>query len=276
MKFFRYIQVLSLALVACMLLSCANEDVIFPGEGKEVTVNFRPTIDVTRAIGDASSIDQLIVGVYEGNDTKTRVYTDVKNWDDVKKNGGYISLTLIEGRAYHIVFWAQNSHNTAYKFTDNGSVTVNYTDYQEGGFAKMEQMDAFCATISVTVSGANASNPSVTLKRPLAQFNIADDTTQPIQGTHKAVVTFHGAPASFNPFTGEVVMGSDDVAFTFTDFPTETLSVAGVTYYYISSNYLFAPAANTTTIDATLDLQNIDGTSIKTIQLDDVTLEHNK
>ena len=275
MKTYRFVKYILVASVALLLFACSTDDSIWVEDGKEVAVSFRPTIDnsmASRAIGDAGSIDELVVGVYN-EDKSNLIYTKKVGWDEVQSEG--VALTLIEGRTYHILFWAQDGGNTAYTFTNKG-IEVNYGDYTDGGFDKMEEMDAFYGTASVTVGSKKVENKgTITLTRPLAQINFADNTTQPIIGIHQAVVTFHGYPTSFNPFEGTVEMNDDgDKTFTFTDFPAETLTVEGLTFYYISSNYLFVPQNGK--INVTLDLQNTDGTSIKTHELQGVTLEKNK
>lgn len=246
--------------------------------GENVSVTFRPTLKGelnTRAIGDAAGIDRLTIVVYEGTQTLSKKLSYSEDWDIAKRNG--ITLTLIEGHSYKILFWAENSVNTAYTLTNDGKITVDYNGYIDGGFAKMEEMDAFCGTSSITVGSKKNENKQIELSRPLAQLNFADNTTLPEQGTHQTVVTFHGVPTSFNPFTGIVEMSNTDVVFTFADFPAETLSVDGSSYYYLSSNYFFAPQTGTiSNMSATIDLQNTDGISIKEIEVPDITLEKNK
>lgn len=279
MKPYQYIKGLILAFAILSLAACSNDDYLQLTDGENVSVTFRPTLGSelsTRTIGDAEGIDRMTVAVYEGSQILSKKFSFSEDWDIVQRNG--ITLTLIEGRSYKILFWAENSENSAYILTDDGKITVNYNDYINGGFAKMEEMDAFCGTSSIIVGSQKVENKGrIELSRPLAQINFADNTTQPEQGTHKTVVTFHSIPTSFNPFTGEVEMSNTDVAFTFTDFPTETLSVDGSTYYYLSSNYLFAPQTGMiTNMSATIDLQETDGTSIKEIEVLEITLEKNK
>lgn len=281
MKPYRYIRSLILAFAVLSLSACSNDDYPLQTEGENVSITFHPTLGgelSTRTIGDATGIDRLTVAVYEGSQTLSKKFSFSEEWDIVKRNG--IALTLIEGRSYKILFWAENSENSAYTITDDGRITVNYDNYINGGFAKMEEMDVFFGISSITVGSQKVENKGeIKLSRPLAQVNFADNTTKPILGTHKAIVTYHGLPTSFNPFTGEIRMSENDITFTFEDFPDETLSVNVFDneYYYISSNYVFAPQAETTaTIRATLDLQNIDGTSIKKVELDDITIEQNK
>ena len=234
-----------------------------------MVVTFRPTISntMTRSIGDGSKINKLVVGVYSDSGEKL-IFTQEMEWNVAKEDD--VNLTLIEGRKYKILFWAQCSGNSAYKVTDNG-ITVNYTDYLNGGFANMEELDAFCATATVTV-GSQKIEDKVPLSRPLAQVNFADNTTSPTPGSHRAVLTFTQVPKAFNPFEGKVTKSEATCTFTFTDFPTEPLKVDGTEYHYVTDNYFFAPAS----IGATLDLQNADGTSIKTVEVSDITLEKNK
>ena len=278
MKLYQYIRSLILAFVALSLSACFNDDYLLQTEGENVSITFRPTLGGelgTRAIGDAAGIDRLTVAVYEGSQSLSKKFSVSEDWNTAKTNG--IELTLIEGRSYKILFWAENGENSAYTITEDGRITVNYDDYTNGGFAKMEEMDAFFGTSSITVGSQKVEdNGTITLSRPLAQLNFADNTTQPETGTHRTEVTFHGIATAFNPFTGEVEMSDMDKTFVFTDFPTETMSIDGSTYYYLSSNYLFAPQTGTMNVSTTIDLQNTDGTSIKTIELSGITLEKNK
>lgn len=277
MKSYIHIQGLILALAILSLSACSGDDWL-QTDGEKVSVTFQPTLNGvlnTRAIGDATSIDQLVVTVYEGGETKSKVFSQTYDWTSVQSNG--VSLTLIEGRIYQILFWAENKDNTEYTLTDDGNIAVDYSDYLDSGFGSMEKLDAFCQTATLTVGTQSVEDKGeIKLSRPLAQINFADNTTQPVAGSHKALVTFHRIPSSFNPFTGEMVMSQDDVCFTFADFPEEHLSVDGSTYYYISSNYVFAPQTGTASLSATLDLQDAEGTSIKQVSLDDIGIELNK
>ena len=271
-----------------MILSfsaCSNDDLILSGEGKEVPVTFRPTLNSgsnSRAIGDATGIDRLQVVVYEDLETLSKKFSLSEDWAVVKQDG--ITLTLVEGHSYKIVFWAEDEDNTAYTLTDNGEITVDYTDYVTGGFAKMEEMDAFFGASTITVDAQKNVSKQLELTRPFAQLNFADKAIRPEQGVHKSVVTYHSIPTSFNPFTGAVTLtdasdDADDVTFVFEDFPAvETLEFGGATYFYVASNYLLAPSSGSMTIPVTLDLQGADGTSINKFEFKNekaVTLEKN-
>lgn len=274
-----YLYIRSLMIVLAILsFSACSDDNLFGMDGEKVSLVFHPTLgDVlgTRAIGDATGIDQLVVSVYEGSETKSKLFSQTYDWASVQSNG--VSLTLIEGRTYHILFWAEHKDNRAYSISDDGHVGVSYDNYLNGGFGRMEALDAFYNTTTVTVGAQKEENKGeIKLSRPLAQINFADNTTQPVSGSHRAVVTFHGMPASFNPFTGEIAMTQDDVCFTFTDFPNECLTVDGTDYYYLASNYVFAPHTGTTSLKATLDLQNAEGATVKQVVLHDIGIAQNK
>lgn len=286
MKPYQYIISLIFAFAVLSLSACSNDDDLLQTEGENVSITFRPTLGgelSTRAIGDAAGINRLTVAVYEGSQTLSKKFSFSEDWDIVQRNG--IELTLIEGRSYNILFWAENSGNSAYTISDDGRITVNYDNYIEGGFANMEEMDAFFGTSSITVGTQKVENKGeIKLSRPFAQLNFADKTIRPTQGTHKAIITFHSIPTSFNPFTGGIEMTdanntADDFTFVFTDFPDENLIISQVPYYFVASNYLFVPASGTASIEATLDLQLRDGTSINKFEFKGekaITLEKNK
>lgn len=279
-----YLKCLFFAFIALIISACSDEDIFTVG-GEDVDITFRPTISAglhSRDIGDATSINQLVVAVYEGSgDVLSKTFSYSEDWDVVQRNG--ITLKLIGGRAYKIIFWAQNSKNSAYELTEDGNIAVNYADYVDGGFAKMEELDAFYTIQEISIESNNNVQKNITLTRPFAQLNFADKTTKPEAGVHKAVVKFYNIPKSFNPFDGTIINAGpaeDNVSFTFTDFPgTEFLNVDGESYNYVSSNYLFAPTEGTTKIEASLDLQNIDGTPINAFEFrgeDAIILEKNK
>ena len=143
MKPYQYIRILVLAFAVLSFSACYNDDNMLSGNGENVSVAFRPTLGdkfSTRAIGNAASIDQLVVAVYEGNQTLSKVFSCSKDWSVAQTNG--ITLTLIEGRSYKILFWAQDKENTAHRLPQwrvwkdgrNGWLLWNIRNHS--GFAK--------------------------------------------------------------------------------------------------------------------------------------------
>lgn len=212
---------------------------------------------MTKAIGDAAKVDQLRAAVYqEKADGLELVSTQTKSWKEVQKSG--VSLKLSAENRYKILFWAEDQDNTAYKFLNDGSVTADYTDYLTGGFARMEELDAFYATALISPESPGDKQKSVVLRRPVAQLNFFDETV-PEPGTHTAKVTFHSVPTSFNPFTGQIKAtnaadSSDDLTFIFSDFPTETLKVDGTDYNYLTCNYILAATEGRTQTECTIEV----------------------
>ena len=258
-------KVLSFACALMLIVAC-NDDTTVTGEGETVPVTFHPTMVGTRTIGDATNIDKLTVVAYdENNSEKIRLE---KSWSDAQSG---VTLTLIEGRTYSILFWAHSEACNAYTIGEGGKISVDYSSYKDGGFAKMEQMDAFYATAEITVSVANSNNNPVELTRPFAQLNFADKTTEPVKDTHKTVVTFHSIPTAFNPFDGTVETSNNETTFTFADYdiltgerlPVKNDDNTYSSYYYLSSNYIFVPTNSTLKLPVTIDLQLVvDGTSV--------------
>lgn len=260
------------AMVIPMLTSCLKDDLRPVGGGKSVSVVFTPDFDSsldTKAISDGAGADELLVAVYEVS-SPVEISRTVGSLDEALTSG--VELRLLSGHDYRLLFWAYDSDNTAYTLSDNGVITADYADYLNGGFAKMEELDAFYALSSISVS-EGSTNESVTLKRPFAQINFADDSTQPVAGTHVSEISFEGLPLSFNVFTGKGVGSGVDKSFTFADFTGETLSYGGTSYYYVATNYIFVPESGV--ISATCRLKQ-DGAVVTEHVLSSISVAANK
>ena len=250
----------ALVMAAMIFAAGCRETALDIQESGVSEFRFYPALDgsiASKTIGDAGSIDQLRIGVYTEN-AQGLSCTDIvtKTWSDVQQEG--VNLKLTSGNTYKIIFWAEDKDNTAYNFKEDGSIVADYSGYRTAGFTKMEELDAFFAVSSV-VPGQSQTSQRVLLKRPFAQMNFAD-SIKPETGVHTAKVIFHSLPYSFNPFTGEVkatdhIDDSDEITFTFTDFQSESLISDGHEYFYVSTNYLFAPSEGFTDVACTVELQ---------------------
>lgn len=276
------IYILFAAMTSYFVASCTENDIFVGGGNEEMVVRFRPMFErniQTRTIGDGTGIDQLVVAVFEdatdelGNQILKFQYDQTYTWNEANNNG--VNLTLINDRKYSIVFWAQNSQNTAYSISEEGWIKADYTDYLNGGFTRMEELDAFCTTHTITLTGVPQEPKELILTRRLAQLNMADDTTEPIPGQHVAKITYKKIPTAYNPFTDKGVEGEveETMTFSFTDFPDEALESKGKTYHYVTSNYLFLPI--TGTIDLDYELSD-GGETIQTISFKNVELKGNQ
>lgn len=268
-------HILLAVIVLPLLAGCSDEGFEQTvGNGDAATITFRTRLDTdikSRAISDGTTVDKLLVAVYEGETSPVETYRTECVLSDALTEG--VELRLLSGHSYKVLFWAFDEDNTAYTISDRGVITADYAGYLNGGFAKMEQLDAFCAVSSVTVSGNKAE--SIILTRPFAQLNFADNATQPVAGIHESEITFDNIALSFNPFTGKSVGEEVEKTFTFTDFTDETLESNGATYYYIATNYLFVPASGT--VSATCRLKQADnGTVITEHALPSIAIAANK
>lgn len=264
-------------LVAIVLLhvSCSEDLELTGMEDAATTVTFKTRLDVsieTRGISDGTNVDKLLVVVFEEETSPVETFRTECALSDALTKG--VELRLLSGRSYKVLFWAYDADNTAYTISDRGMITADYTGYLNGGFAKMEQLDAFYAVSSVgNVSGGKTE--SVTLTRPFAQLNFADDATQPIAGTHKAEITFERIATSFDPFMGTCSAEQGAATFAFTDFTDETLESEGTIYYYVATNYLFVPASGTVSAKCCLK-QADDGMVITEHTLPSISIAANK
>ena len=255
---------------AALASSCLGEEMQESVEGgmssetEIIEVTFHPSLDgslASKAIGDAAGVDQLRVSVFQVDDAGQGECIEQKTlpWKDVQADG--LNLKLSGDKEYRILFWAEDGNNTAYSIAEDGSINVDYSDYLNAGFSKMEELDAFFST-SLIIPGQSERNQRVVLTRPSAQLNFADKT-QPQKGVHTAKVAFHSMPKSFNPFSGKVEVTdpadvSDDITFTFTDFPSEPLVSNGQDYHYVSTNYVFAPLTGSGSVSLTVELLKAD------------------
>lgn len=228
------------ALALPLFVCCSEDNPETVGSGNAAALVFRARLDTgieSRAISDGTAADRLLVAVYEGETTLTETFRREYALSDAMTDG--IELRLLSGHDYKVLFWAYDADNAAYTISNQGVITTDYTGYLDGGFAKAEQLDAFYAVSSVSVSGSAAKD--ITLIRPFAQLNFADNATQPTAGAHYAEITFDNLATSFNPFSGTGSGETGPVTFTFADFTSETLESDGSTYYYVATHYLFVP-----------------------------------
>ena len=268
----RKLQILLTLPFLMFAASCINEEQLQHQGSNIVEWTFHPNLDkevpATKSIGDAGKVDQLRAVVYkETAEGLSLESTVTESWAKVQKNG--VSVKLENGKTYKLLFWAEDKDNTAYSFGNDGTVSADYTDYLNGGFAKMEELDAFCYTTIISPETPYDNSQKVVLKRPLGQLNFVD-VTQAKKGEDVVKVTFHSIPIVFDPFTGSVkstdpIDESDDMTFTFSDFTSEEIYSEGISYNYLSCNYILAPANGQAEVACTFEL-NKDGSDLDELE----------
>lgn len=275
-----------MALPALLLGSCQSDEMLTAEGDGNVTFIAELPGDFTRAFGDGLTADQLTYAVYEA-DTKVPV---LKTGDDaapaVTFTGRQASLTLnlVKGKKYDIVFWA-HSLNAPYTFNaDSQSITVNYDNLT----SNEEGRDAFFQVVTdLNVTGPVSQK--VVLKRPFAQINFGtNDYDKAVNvGTTIAKTSLtvkNGVYQTLDLMTGEV--GDElqtPLTFSATALPVGETFPLGTQYKYLSMNYLLCggtvgdvpTSASKTLIDCSFDVIDNAGNIVNTIELNNMPVQRN-
>ena len=228
------------AMLQC--ISCQKADQ--SGDAAEVTFTIDLPVEVsTKSIGDGLSATELYYGVFsqEGEYIASLAQTSAV---PVEGKTATLKLKLVKNYTYSIVFWAQSQESDCYDFDPStGVVTVDYA-----GAANDENRDAFCQLHTFTVPDAASFNETVYLRRPFAQINFgasdfAQITELGLQMT--STVMIEGLADTYDILHG-TVSGNAATALEFNTVPaqfdpSETLTVQGIEYGYVSMNYILAP-----------------------------------
>ena len=263
MKLFRDII---LILVTFILASCALDEGwrgLDYTEGEEVVMTFTPRFDdfksATKAIGDGTQVNTLLVHVYEGSSNTPYEYTYNIYKGDVQSD---VSIPFFYGKEYKVYFFAYKAgEGTAYMIADNGlkgGVTVTYPT-ESLGFDALEALDAFYAVKDVNLSAKVET--SVNLTRPFAQVNLVADKSQ-LLAAKATEVKFEVSVATSYDFVNGALGQTSDLTFSFVDADyfeyNETISEETV---FLGTTYLFVPTGNS--IAATLTLSDEAGNVLK-------------
>lgn len=242
MKTFKYLAASALTMLA---VSCNKEQVTEVPDGQMVDVTFTAALPgemATKALGDGQTAKTLYVSVYE-NDTekthlgdldKTATFTDLKT---------QVTFSLVKGKTYNFVFWAQAEGATCYNIDDLKNIKISY----EGAVANDETRDAFYATRKeLKVNGTLTE--TIKLYRPFAQVNFgtADLFDAAAAGFIPAQSAFTATDVAnvFDTFKAEGKVegpATDKVTFAKAEIPGggETLVTKdGTKYLWMTMNYI--------------------------------------
>lgn len=265
MKKLKYI---ALGLSALLLASCAMEEMFDgfgPQEGEEVVMTFKPKFEdfesVTKAIGDASKINTLLVHVYEKDSDDCVLYSyefGVQNRTVTED----INIPFYYGKEYEVYFWAYYSNSTAYEFDENGlkyGVTVNYPagdlDYDS-----LEELDAFYSYKKIDLTKDSSKQP-ITLTRPFAQVNLVADKAELLNAKATKVKFEINAANLFVPGAADAI-STTGMTFTFKSdnfFQDNKEITAGKVY--LGTTYLFVPSSGS--LEAKVTLYDSMGNKLK-------------
>ena len=235
MKTLKYLAAAALTLLA---VSCNKEQVAEVPDGQLVDVTFTTALPgemATKAIGDGQTAKKLYVSVYENDDAKTKLELDkTATFTDLKTQ---VTFSLVKGKTYNFVFWAQAAEGAPYDVTDLKNIKISY----EGAEANDEKRDAFYATRKeLKVNGALTE--TIKLYRPFAQVNFgtADYDAAVAAGVEpvKSVFTATDVATVFDTFEAEGKGAKDVVTFTESALPGETLVTKAGDYKWMTMNYI--------------------------------------
>lgn len=235
MKPIKYFAAAAMALLA---MGCGKEQVTEVPDGQMVDVTFTAALPgemATKAIGDGQTAKKLYVSVYENDDAKTKLDLDkTATFTDLKTQ---VTFSLVKGKTYNFVFWAQAAEGAPYDVTDLKNIKISY----EGAEANDEKRDAFYATRKeLKVNGALTE--TIKLYRPFAQVNFgtADYDAAVAAGVEpvKSVFTATDVATVFDTFEAEGKEAKDVVTFTESALPGETLVTKAGDYKWMTMNYI--------------------------------------
>ena len=235
MKTFKYLAAAALTLLA---VSCNKEQMAEVPDGQLVDVTFTAALPgemATKAIGDGMTAKNLYVSVYENDAEKTKLELDkTATFTDLKTQ---VTFSLVKGKTYNFVFWAQAAEGAPYDITDLKNIKISY----EGAVANDEKRDAFYATRKeLKVNGALTE--TIKLYRPFAQVNFgtADYEAAVAAGVKpvKSVFTATDVATIFDTFEAEGKEAKDVVTFTESALPGETLVTKAGDYKWMTMNYI--------------------------------------
>ncbi len=253
-------KILSFAMLAMLLVAgCAKDvDSLNGGDTVAVTFSAKLPVEVSRTVGDGSQATVLKYAIY----STEGVLFDGYNYQDLTVQGNVATLTLdlVKGQSYKIVFWAQNAA-APYTFDRVAkTVTINYDDKE---LSNDEVYDAFYVMEPVTVKGP--FQKQVTLRRPFAQINLgatkADVAAAKALGVEidKSQVAFTDVPTVLNLVDGTLGEKTTNVnvTFNYNSLPGNDLTVNEEDYAYIAANYILADA-NTNVTNVTFAIKQGD------------------
>lgn len=256
-----------LSVFGVMLTSCSKQETLSSTE-EYATICFNvgsPTM-ATR-YGEGTTANRLYYAVYnEEEGLVPDLLEDNGREFDFSEE---IEMSLIQGRSYDIIFWAQ-AEDAPYEivFGETGDVAtdahINITDI-DALLANNEAYDAFFSRISLEdIQGSISCD--VDLVRPFAQLNVATADTEKARQAGLEIkrtgVQVTGVYSSFNLYNGEVMGEATTATFMVDDKAEGTITTNNATYDYLAMNYLLVGKKKL--VDIKLFLQE-DNTSLKTL-----------
>ena len=221
------------ALAASALLgltACSSDEPVAQNGDGNVNFTLRlPDAIGTRAFSDGLSATQLDYYVYDEDNGSTNIEA-LNGTATFVNRETTVSLNLVSGKSYSIVFLATVPGQSHYTYTASSKdLNVTY-----GSAAQDENRDAFYV-YEPTFKVTGAISKDIILRRPFAQINVgttdwASATAAGISLTETSM-TVTGVANKINLGTGDVE-GNEEVTFTSAAMP----ATPGETFPYAAAN----------------------------------------
>jgi hypothetical protein len=199
-------------LLVMLLAACSNQDFGDQSDANAVNVSFTTELPgqiTSRGWGDGLTATNLSWAVYL-KDTKTLVKKGTATLSKLKTS---VSISLIKGRSYDVVFWAQ-SPDAPYTFdAANQKVEMNYTEKADQLVANSEDYDAFYAKAELENVSAETPGQTVTLKRPFVQVMFMTNLNENMYGCPYSSTFATKAYPEFDLIAGEPTGDKQEVTF---------------------------------------------------------------
>ena len=219
---------------AIVLAAACNKVASTEADTFDATFTVNLEQPMTKAVfSDGTSATQLQVLVYTGkeylpNVSQTALTINMKTT---------VTLKLVKGKTYDIVFWAQNAAGPYTIDRENATMTV-----ATAGAANDETRDAFYRLYN-TGKVTGPIEETIELRRPFAQINVfTTEADYAAAQDSKVNFTESGmkltAPTVLNMLTGEATTPKEYVFTHAAINVDEQTKIAG--YKYIAMNYVLA------------------------------------
>lgn len=236
-----------------MLASCAKDDTQL--ETKQATVSFNVTSPaVATRYGEGTTATKLYWATY---DEEEGLISGLCGEKDFSLNTN-VELSLVQGRAYEVIFWAQAEDAPFTRTWGNVATEAQITINDIANLtANEESYDAFFGYIDLgEVSGSTLHD--VDLVRPFAQLNVATADITKAENADLDVartgIEVTGVYSSLRLFDGAVLGDRTTAKFALADKAEGKVKTNGKEYDYLSMNYLLVKEK--ALVDVKLSLQD--------------------
>ncbi len=225
----------------------------------------------TSAYDATVAVDQLVWEVYDAQGHKVSALGG--STLDFHTGTYYVDIDLVEEQTYTVVFWAQQSHNEVFTYTDLTDIRLDYTHASTNDAS----IDAFYG--SLIVDNHTLTQHTIPLQRPFAQINLFVSQTAWDATMTTSSITVSDVASGFNAMTGKVTTTTQDVTLAATSNQTLadvtlTIDETPQTYKHVAMGYILPSTIGKSVVDITFTLSDGNGKT-KTVKAANTMVEAN-